>query len=331
MKQLRVPPWVIFLLVTDMAFAFLVWIVRPAAFFYVLLFILLFTGIEAAAGIWMEHRRREIIVQAMNAFMETPDEKNKSILIQALGENWRKPVEMLHQTLSSSRTSLCEKAGELAAYREFIEAWVHEIKTPLFLLSLVTESHGEEISPYVKSRMDYISHLLSQNVDRILYYARLQADHADYKFTEIRLDISVEEVIGEYRTAMEERNISLRTELPPLTVLTDRKVLCFILSQLMSNAVKYADREKGEISISMSQTGDKTQLVIWNNGEGVPTEDLPFIFDKGFTGNHPNRQKATGMGLYLVKKFSEKLCVDVQLAGIVSLGEGFGIRLIFTK
>lgn len=327
----RIPAWVIFLLVSDGVFAFLIWIVRPDAFFYVLPFILLFSGIEAFAGIWMERRRREKALQALADFLETPDEKNKSILEKALGEPWRKTVETLYDTLSSARASLSEKTGELLAYREFIEAWVHEIKTPLFLLSLVAEGHGEEMSPYVKSRMDHISHLLSQDVDRILYYARLQADHADYKFREIRLDGAVEEVAGEFRTAMEERKISLWTELAPLTVLTDEKVLHFLLSQLMSNAVKYADGEKGEISVSMRQAGEKTVLVIWNNGEGVPPEDLPFVFDKGFTGNRPDRQKATGMGLYLVKKFSEKLCIDVQPAGVSAPGEGFGIRLTFTR
>lgn len=327
----RIPTWILFLLLSDGVFAFLIWIVRPDAFSYVLLFILLFSGIEAFAGLWMERRRREKTLQALADFLETPDEKNKSILEKSLGEPWRKTVETLYDALSSAQADLSEKTGELLAYREFIEAWVHEIKTPLFLLSLVAGGHGEEMSPYVKSRLDHISHLLSQDVDRILYYARLQADHADYKFTEIRLDGAVEEVAGEFRTAMEERKISLWTELAPLTVLTDKKVLHFLLSQLMSNAVKYADGEKGEISVSMSQTGEKTCLVIWNNGEGVPTEDLPFVFDKGFTGNHPNRQKATGMGLYLVKKFSEKLCIDVQLAGTASPGEGFGIRLIFTQ
>lgn len=327
----RIPTWVIFLLITDGVCAFLIWIVRPDAFSYVVPLILLFSGIEVFAGIWMERRRRDDALRALNDFLEAPDEKNKSILEKELGDPWRGAVETLYDGLSAAQANLSEKTGELDAYREFIEAWVHEIKTPLFLLSLVAEGHGEEMSPYVKSRMDHISHLLSQDVDRILYYARLQADHADYKFTQVRLDDAVEEVTGEFRTAMEERKIVLWTELAPLTVLTDEKVLRFMLSQLMSNAVKYADGEKGEISVSMSQAGEKTMLVIWNNGEGVPPEDLPFVFDKGFTGSHPDRQKATGMGLYLVKKFSERLCIDVQLVGMSSPGEGFGIRLTFTR
>lgn len=319
------------LAVTDLVFAFLIWIVRPEAFTYVFLLIVLFSGVSVLTGLWLERRRQEKITQAMQAFLEAPDERRKNILIQSLGQRWREPVETLYDVLDLARVRLGETAGELSAYQEFIEAWVHEIKTPLFLLSLVAEGHEDEMSPYVKSRMDYISLLLSQDVDRILYYARLQADHADYQFTEVRLDDAAEEVAGEYRSAMEERNISLWTELLPLTVRTDGKVLHFMLSQLMSNAVKYADREKGEISVSMSRTGDKTLLVIWNNGEGVPIEDMPFLFDKGFTGSHPDRQKATGMGLYLVKKFADKLCVDVQLARESSPGEGFGIRLIFTE
>lgn len=70
-------------------------------------------------------------------------------------------------------------------------------------------------------------------------------------------------------------------------------------------------------------------LSVKDNGEGVPPEDTPFIFDKGFTGNHPNRQKATGMGLYLVNKYAEVLSVEIKIEPVITAGSGFGIELIF--
>ena len=75
---------------------------------------------------------------------------------------------------------------------------------------------------------------------------------------------------------------------------------------------------------------DKVHLGIYNNGEGVPEEDAPFIFDKGFTGGHPNKQKATGMGLYLVKKYAEKICVTIHQDKYIPYDSGFGIVIIFT-
>lgn len=79
----------------------------------------------------------------------------------------------------------------------------------------------------------------------------------------------------------------------------------------------------------MKQQEDQICLGIYNNGEGVPAEDMPFLFDKGFTGNHPSRQKATGMGLYLVHKYAEKLCLKVSLVPSF-YHPGFGILLVFS-
>ncbi len=323
----RLSHWLWILAAADGVFTFLVWIVRPEAFRLVVLLILLFTASAIWTGLWLEDRRQRKISEALETFLEFPDERSKDILIQALGKEWRGPVEELYQTLNRQSARLREKTGELASYREFIEAWVHEVKTPLFLLSLVTDNHREELPPAVAGRLDHIQHQLTGDVERILYYARLQGEHADYKFTRFRLDECVEEVLAEAKPAMDERRIAVRRKLEPLDVVSDRKTLHFMLSQLLSNAVKYADSEDGLLSISMHQTQDKIHLAIWNNGPGVPPEDVPFLFDKGFTGNHPERQKATGMGLYLVKKYAGKLCVDV---GLNQTGGGFEIELVFT-
>ena len=119
-------------------------------------------------------------------------------------------------------------------------------------------------------------------------------------------------------------------ELEPLTVVTDQRVLRFMLTQLLSNAMKYADETLGRVSVSVWQEGDRVVLAVRDNGSGVPPEDAPFLFDKGFTGSHPERQKATGMGLYLVKKYARSLCVEVALEPSSTSGKGFGIVLRFS-
>lgn len=112
---------------------------------------------------------------------------------------------------------------------------------------------------------------------------------------------------------------------------SDRRIVSFMLSQLLGNAVKYTDDKAGKIAVTLCQAGDKIYLCLSNNGEGVPPEDEPFLFDKGFTGSHPNRQKATGMGLYLVRKYGQKLCVEVRLSGNIPYKSGFGIELVFSR
>ena len=186
------------------------------------------------------------------------------------------------------------------------------------------------MSPYVYTRFHYIEHQLNEDVERILYYARLQADHSDIKFTCFRLDDCVAAAASEFQPFMEEKGISFSMDLDQAEVVSDQKVVSFIISQLISNAVKYADSKEGKIAVSMRRGKDKIHLGFYNNGEGVPPEDVPFIFDKGFTGNYPNRQKATGMGLYLVRKYAEKLCVSIQVDSRIAHGNGFGIELVFT-
>lgn len=331
MKHPTFTPWLILLAVTDLVFAFLTWIVRPDAFLNILLFILLFSSMAAFVGLYLERTRRKKISRALESFLETPDERSKNLLIQEVGEPWRENVEAVYQSLDLARASLSEKTGELAAYQEFIEAWVHEIKTPLSLSTLVLNNHQDEMSPYVFTRLRYVEQQVSEDVARILFYARLQTDHADYKFTRFDLDACVREVLAEHQTIIDEKKVQVYLALKALTVISDRKVVCFMLSQLIDNAVKYADSSDGKVSISLEQKSDQVCFGIYNNGEGVPPEDAPFIFDKGFTGNHPNRQKATGMGLYLVDKYAEKLKVTVRLDPKIPYKTGFGIQMIFTE
>lgn len=260
-------------------------------------------------------------------FLEMPDEQTKENLLRRFDDD--EAVCTLCTQIFSNLSLLNEKTVELNEYREYIEAWVHEAKTPLSLSTLVLNNHRDEMSPYVYARLDYIQHQLNEDVERILYYARLQAEHPDVRFTQFRLDECVMEVLDEYRGLTEEKHILLTMELKPLTIASDRKIVLFMVSQIVGNAVKYADGNKGKISVVMCGDQDKVHLSIYNNGEGVPPEDAAFVFDKGFTGSHPNRQKATGMGLYLVHKYAEKLCVQVGLDDKLPYDTGFGIELTF--
>jgi len=106
-------------------------------------------------------------------------------------------------------------------------------------------------------------------------------------------------------------------------VVSDSKTLQFIISQIVLNSIKYA--KAGERSVIKIDAGEDVErayyfLKITDNGMGVPAADLPFIFDKGFTGNHPELRKATGMGLYLVKKFCDDLQIEIEVDSQVERG-----------
>ena len=320
--------WILLLLSTDAVFIFATWIIRREALRYMLLFLLLFTFIVLSIGLFVEFCKRRKDENVLLNFLNEPDDQTKEILLQHFCHS--EVASVLCTQVLSELSMVNEKTVELAEYRDYIEAWVHEAKTPLSLSTLVLENHRDEMSPYVYSRMNYIQHQLNEDVERILYYARLMTNHSDIRFTKFNLDDCVIEVLEDYRAMIEEKNISSDLDLKPITVVSDSKVVSFMLSQLISNAVKYTDEHSGKISVSIRQFGDKIHLGIYNNGEGVAPEDAPFIFDKGFTGNYPNRQKATGMGLYLVRKYADKLCAEVRITSQIPFKRGFGIELIFT-
>lgn len=330
MKRLikRTGNWIVLLLSTDAVFIFVTWIIGRETLGYVSLFIFLFTLMVLAVGFFTEIYRQRKDEAALLDFLGELSDQTKETLLQRFDNS--EAIRTLCTQLLSEHALINEKTVELAEYREYIEAWVHEVKTPLSLSTLILGNHRDEMSPYVYTRWNYIQHQLNEDIERILYYARLQAEHPDMKFTRFRLDDCVMEVLDEYRWVSEEKKLSFDLNLEPLEVVSDRKIVSFMLSQLISNAVKYADDHLGKVSFVVRRDDDKISLGVYNNGEGVPEEDMPFIFDKGFTGSHPNRQKATGMGLYLVRKYAEKVCVKVSLDSDIPYESGFGIELIFT-
>ena len=326
----RIGHWLILLLLTDLTFILLTWLLRPDAMKSICLFILLFTAIIIGVGYFLQCRTRKRKINAVDSFLNDPNEATKQALIVALDDSWVHVIETVYERLKKQNADLNEKQLNLQNYQEYIEAWTHEIKTPMSLMTLVLENHKDEMSPYVYSRMEHSRRQISEDVEKILYYARLQTAHVDYNFTRFRLDECAEEVIREFASLLEEKQIDLVTKWNPTTVVSDRKILAFMISQLLSNAVKYAAKKDGQVFVSTWQDHEnhKIHLCVRDNGAEVPPEDAPFIFEKGFTGNHPERQKSTGMGLYLVKKYAEAISAEVSLENEFPTGSGFGIELI---
>jgi signal transduction histidine kinase len=311
---------------------FLAWLLNPKYLKSIILFIVLFTALTIGIGFFVEHKNQQKRIKAMQDLLDDPSEATKQQFLSVLDVYWHPAINALYDQLKNQSAAINEKQLDLQNYRDYIEAWAHEIKTPLSLATLVLDNRRDEMSPYVYSRMSHVRHQISEDVDLILYYARLQADHVDYKFTKFHLDDCVQEIVSDFLALAEEKNVAFRPSLLPLKVVSDKKVLSFMLSQLISNAVKYAAQGAGIVRVLAWQekgTEKRIHLAVRDNGAGVPAEDAPFIFDKGFTGNHPDRQKATGMGLYLVKKYAEALSIEVRLEPVTTTDSGFGIELIF--
>jgi len=182
----------------------------------------------------------------------------------------------------------------------------------------------------VYKRFEHVRREISEEVDRILYYARSQSDHVDYRFERFSLSDSISEVLEDLSSLFDENDAVVNQNLGDIEVVSDIKTLQFIIIQVILNSIKYAKAgSRPVISLDAGENVDQMHyfLKISDDGIGIPAADLPFIFDKGFTGNHPEHRKATGMGLYLVKKFCDDLNIEIEVDSQV--GKGLTILLIF--
>lgn len=322
-------PWAPLLVAAELFFVFLLWLASPAALGGLAAVLTLFTFFLLLIGYCLTKRKRQKQMALAQKLLSGPD---GGISPAEPGEaGWISLIRQAARQLARQSKDLKTMRTDAAAYREFVEAWAHEIKTPLSLATLVLDNNADEMSPYVHSRMERVRYSINEQVERILYYARLQASPADYRFEKVNLRDCVEESLDNFRMLMEEKKTEVRLELSPLTVVSDKRTLLFILSQIFSNAFKYADAGKGVVRVTDGTDEKKGNIYldVWNNGAGVAPEDAPFVFDKGFTGSREGRNSATGMGLYLVRKFAEALSIHAQTEALSSDGKGFGIRLVF--
>ena len=177
---------------------------------------------------------------------------------------------------------------------DYYTTWVHQIKTPISVMRMTLEGEDTEEHRELSAELFRIE----QYVEMVLSYLRLDSDSSDYVFQEYDLDSIIRQAVHKYAPLFVRKKLRLSYEPVNVKVLTDEKWLLFILEQILSNSIKYT--QEGSVSITL--TPDKV-LNISDTGIGIAPEDLPRIFERGFTGyNGRSDKKSTGLGLYLCKK-----------------------------
>ena len=206
---------------------------------------------------------------------------------------------------------------KITDYESYIENWVHEIKKPLSLMTLLLDNRKDEMSPLVHTRMLYVRDHTRQNVEQILYFSRLGAVHKDYYFEPLPILETCKEAVEDNLSLLEEAHFSVTYSGNNCTAISDKKGFMFILGQIISNSVKYAAHDATPaIHFSVSDNKEIGQIVlsICDNGTGIPASDLPFVFDKGFTGDVGSYlSRSTGMGLYLVQQMASDLTIKIDI------------------
>lgn len=208
-------------------------------------------------------------------------------------------------------------------YREYVERWVHEIKTPITAAGLICRSLDGDTRRRLLLELGQVE----AHVERALFYARAESPERDCIIRQARLEDIVTEAIENHRTLLIQNNVRLETDGLDCTVYTDGKWASFILGQLLQNAVRYRS-ESPVIAISAQPLGKQVRLTVRDNGIGIPAHELPRVFDRGFTGsNGRSRNGSTGMGLYLCRKLAGFLELELRLDS--KEGEGTTALLVF--
>lgn len=208
-------------------------------------------------------------------------------------------------------------------YSRYIETWVHEVKTPIASCKLIIENHSDPVTRSLEEEVDRID----QYVEQALYYTRSTVVEKDYVIRRCSLDQIVSQVIKNHAKTLISRQFSIERENLDQTVYTDVKWIDFILSQIVTNTVKYRAAEKPVLRFTAKADENQVTLRIEDNGCGISAHDLPRIFDKGFTGDNGRQvAKSTGMGLYLVKQLCDKMNIGIQAESL----PGRGTTLLLT-
>lgn len=299
-KYLRDHIYSILIVLFGMTFVELILYLDPLVHFHIgtLLYTWILAMIFLVANLIISYNHKKSWYQQLENYQENLSKE----LFGARNNEQKFIQEKINNISLEYRNELTELYQNQKDQREYTESWVHDIKVPLAALKL---SQDDELDPQlIAEELDQIDYL----VDQALYFARLNNFSNDYLIQEQDLNDIVKSCIRTNKRLFISKRIGISLDVTDKKVLTDEKWLSFIINQIVSNSLKYTD-QGGKIDIFTTTTDNNIELHIKDNGIGISSQDISRIFNKGFTGNNGRKSgsKSTGMGLYLVKKMSDKL------------------------
>ena len=253
--------------------------------------------------------------------------EERYLLSEVMEKPERADDQIYYRLLKLAGKSMLEQVAEVrrerTQYREYVEQWVHEIKTPITAMKLLCENIHSPETKELLVELEKINCFTEQ----ALYYARSEHTEKDYSVREIRLFDVIHQSIAENKYLLLQNRVGIDLQETDDIVYSDEKWVCFILNQLIVNSVKYRTKQP-VLKFYTEHQNNQLILCVQDNGIGIEAGDLPRVFDKGFTGQNGRKaaHSSTGIGLYLCKRLCDKLgigiCVD-------SKGSGTIVRLSF--
>ena len=284
--------------------------------------------IGAAASMALEFFRRRAYY---NHVLQTLDQLDQKFLLPEMIEPAPFPEgEILCQVVCEMGKSMNDEVGKYtrisAEYREYVEMWIHVVKTPVASTRLLIENNPSPVTKSIGEELEKVDYYLEQ----ALYYARSSGVEKDYLIRRTPLRGLCNAVIRRNAKAFIRAGAGVKTQALDCDVFTDSKWMEFILHQLVVNALKYRREEHPMVAFSARQERNCVLLLVEDNGIGISPQDLPRVFEKGYTGRTGRLYaKSTGMGLYLCKKLCEKMGLSIQIKS--QAGRGTSVCIVFPK
>lgn len=251
----------------------------------------------------------------LSEIMEEPDFLEGQVVYDIL----KTTDKQMHEHVNSYKHKQTE-------YREYIEAWVHEIKTPIATSKLMLENQKNEATKGIIEELNKIE----DYVEQALYYARSNSAGKDYLVKEFDLKACVSKVIKRNAKSFIHKKIQLELAEVDEVVFSDEKWVEFIINQIIVNAINYSYKADSKIQISAKKYENNLVLSIVDNGVGIDEKDVGRVFEKGFTGENGRLyRKSTGMGLYICKTLADKLHLGLTLTSTKDVGTE--VNIIFPK
>lgn len=248
-------------------------------------------------------------------------------------------VEILYHRLLENQSIARSESESSAAIRQsqmrdYYSMWVHQIKTPISAMKLLLEAEREELGLLIcdeeqqaslKELSDNVASFedelfrIEEYVGMALQYQRVSSTENDFVLEKVSVDGVIRDTIKKYAKIMIRRHIGINYSGTGQEVYTDGKWLAFMLEQILSNAIKYTPR--GFVTIETAEEKDRFFITIKDTGIGIKAEDLPRVFEKGYTGyNGHADKKATGIGLYLCRQMADKLGHTIRMESEIGKG-----------
>lgn len=233
-------------------------------------------------------------------------------------------VEILYEATKSMNEHINQYKYQLEDFKEYIELWVHEVKVPISSSLLMMHNSKTNKTQKIENQI----HNIDYYVEQVLYYVRSENSEKDYLIHNCSLKEIVNKVIVRNKEDFILKHIKLETNNLDVQVLSDVKWLEYIINQIVVNSIKYSITSPAMIKIYTTTSNKMTILSIEDLGIGISKNDLPRIFEKGFTGMNGRKiSSSTGMGLYICKQLCEKLGHKLEV--VSEEGKGTTVRLYF--